>query len=71
MHEHNDDLDREARDTVSGVFAWVPVSGSLRQKLGSEFTFSVSPFYSYDCRPPSAAAAREDWGWTSSLGWGF
>lgn len=139
--ERNDDLGLDARTTVGGVAAWVPVHGAkgrvvigpglaesdehyaspseesvvtsgvflvsgdyhrfgrygtraslaalwfpvlsgpsrhrievragLRQKMGSDFTFSVTPYYSYDSRPPAASAATEDWGWVTSIGWQF
>lgn len=49
----------------------VEVRAGLRQKLGSDFTFSVTPYYSYDSRPPAASAATEDWGWVTSIGWQF
>jgi len=62
--------------------AWFPVlSGpererleiraSFRQKLGSDFTIAISPYYSYDSLPPRAGAEQEDWGWTTSVGWQF
>jgi hypothetical protein len=47
------------------------VRAGLRQKMGSDFTFSVTPYYSYDSRPPAATAATEDWGWVTSIGWQF
>jgi hypothetical protein len=141
LHERNDDLGLDARDSVGGIFAWLPVNGargrlvigpgavesrekyaaraeinsvtagaflvrgefhtfgrfgtraelsviwfpvlsgpdrdrveigaSLRQKFGSEFTVTFSPYYSYDSRPPDAEAASEDWGWVTSVGLTF
>jgi hypothetical protein len=67
---------------VSIGISWLPVfSGpdrdrveawaTFRQKLGSNFTFSVNPYYSYDSLPPTASAPGEDWGWTSAIGWDF
>ena len=49
----------------------VEVQATLRQKLGSNFTLSVSPYYSYDSRPPVPDVPTEDWGWSSSVGWQF
>ncbi len=49
----------------------IEVRAALRQKLGSDFTISVTPYYSYDSRPPAATAATEDWGWVTSVGWQF
>jgi len=43
----------------------------LRQKMGSDFTVTVAPYYSYDSRPPASAAPTEDWGSLTSLGWTF
>lgn len=47
------------------------VNASFRQKLGSDFTFSISPYYSYDSHPPRVGAEQEDWGWVTSVGWQF
>ena len=47
------------------------VDASFRQKLGSDFTFSISPYYSYDSHPPRVGAEQEDWGWVTSVGWQF
>jgi hypothetical protein len=47
------------------------VDAAFRQKLGSDFTLSISPYYSYDSLPPSPGAEQEDWGWVTSVGWQF
>ena len=47
------------------------VRAGFRQKLGSDFHFAITPYYSYDSNPPVSEAAHEDWGWTTSLGWLF
>jgi uncharacterized protein DUF481 len=49
----------------------VEVRGHLRQKITSNFTFDLSPYYTYDSRPPRATLANEDWGLVSSIGWTF
>jgi len=49
----------------------VEVRGQVRQKITSNFTFDLSPYYSYDSKPPRAALANEDWGLVSSIGWTF
>ena len=49
----------------------VEVRGRLRQKITSNFTFDLSPYYSFDSRPPRATLAHEDWGLVSSIGWNF
>jgi hypothetical protein len=45
--------------------------GSVRQKIYSDFTFTVSPYYSFDSKPPRSDLESEDWGWVSSIGWNF
>lgn len=49
----------------------IEIDASFRQKLGSDFTLSISPYYSYDSDPPRLGAEQEDWGWVTSVGWQF
>ena len=42
---------------------------SLTQKFTNHFNFTISPYYSFDSRPPRATAESEDWGWIASVGW--
>ena len=42
---------------------------TFTQKLTNRFNFTISPYYSYDSRPPQLLAESEDWGWISSVGW--
>ena len=49
----------------------VEMRARLRQSIGRDFTFDVSPYYSYDSRPPLETLAQEDWGLVSSIGWNF
>lgn len=49
----------------------VEVKAGLRQKLGSNFTLTVSPYYSFDSLSPSTGESTEDWGWTTTVGWLF
>jgi hypothetical protein len=49
----------------------VELRASLRQKITHDFTFAVSPYYSYDSNPPNGALRHQDWGLTSSIGWTF
>lgn len=64
---------------ASAELSWIPLlsgptrnrfefRGSVRQKLGSDFNVSLSPYYSYDSNPPSGAGLKEDWGVSTSLG---
>jgi hypothetical protein len=67
---------------ATGELAWLPVldgsgryrlelRGSVRQKIFSDFSISLSPYLSYDSRPPQSEAKQQDWGWVSSVGWNF
>ena len=47
------------------------IKAYFRQKLTSDFSLSISPYYTYDSLPPLAGAEQEDWGWTTSVGWQF
>jgi hypothetical protein len=49
----------------------VEVRGYLRQKVTVSFTFTLSPFYSYDSRPPQGGLKSQDWGVVSAIGWNF
>ncbi len=47
------------------------VKAYFRQKLTSDFSLTISPYYTYDSLPPLAGAEQEDWGWTTGIGWQF
>jgi uncharacterized protein DUF481 len=68
-------------DVTLALSGFVNVSDPGRQRLSLEAQFKrelVKDFYvtlrgydSYDSRPPTAEAARNDWGATFALGWSF
>ena len=43
----------------------------LRQEIFKDFFWDLSLYYSYDRKPPDTAAAKEDYGVVTSLGWTF
>ena len=43
----------------------------VKREIVSDFYVSLSIFDSYDSRPPTAGAAKNDWGPVFSLGWTF
>jgi hypothetical protein len=47
----------------------IEMRANLRQKVTTNFTFNLTPYYSYDSRPPEGSFAKEDWGLVSSIGW--
>ncbi len=49
----------------------IELRSSMTQKFTSHFNFTISPYYSFDSRPPQESAEPEDWGWISSVGWNF
>ena len=49
----------------------VELRSTFTQKFTTNFNFTISPYYSFDSRPPRASAEHEDWGWISSIGWSF
>jgi hypothetical protein len=49
----------------------IEATASFSQELVRDFNFAVSPYYSFDSRPPRPTLNDEDWGWISSLGWTF
>lgn len=49
----------------------VELRSTFRQKITHDFTFAVSPYYSYDSNPPNGTLRHQDWGMSSSIGWTF
>ena len=49
----------------------IEATASLSQELVRDFNIAVSPYYSFDSRPPRPTLNDEDWGWISSVGWTF
>jgi hypothetical protein len=49
----------------------IEAAASFSQELVHDFNFAVSPYYSFDSRPPRPSLNDEDWGWISSVGWTF
>lgn len=67
---------------ISAEFAYLPIlsesnrfrfemNASVSQEIGNNFDIAVSPYYSFDSKPPRESLNGEDWGWVSSIGWSF
>lgn len=49
----------------------IDAQAKFQQKIARNFTVSLSPYYTFDSRPPRQSLLEEDWGLTSSIGWLF
>lgn len=71
-HATNASVSISLLPAVSGPERYrVEVRASLKQKITRDFTFNLSPYYSYDSAPPNSSLPHEDWGLISSIGWLF
>lgn len=49
----------------------IEARASLRQKIRSDFSINLSPFFSLDSSPPRSSLEQRDWGLVTSIGWNY